>query len=383
MGSEKRKILLMGFFLVIALAAIVVLLLLCWPSSSKMFIGEESWTMPGGNPAHTAYLPFAPRASLQEKWNTRLEGPLTGPPVVTGDRVYVCCGNGLLYSLDLETGRPVWRFDAGSGIASMPAAFDGGLLLGTVDGRVLEVGPGGDLNWEVEVGGAVKSTPIPDGGRVYFGSSDNHVYCVSARDGSRIWSFEAEGPVELSPCLFEGQVFGVSYEGDLFALDARDGSLEWTYNSHEVPVVFPTADNGRVFLATEFMIHCADAQSGKLLWSYSTGPYIISNLAVRGNQLIAVRGGAGEESNTLSLDARTGDLLWNARSGESAAWTWIAATNEDVYLSGPDHFRALAVEAGTPSLEHELRKVLPETFTVTERFMLAGTDARKVYCYQE
>jgi outer membrane protein assembly factor BamB len=383
LASRTRKALIMAAFLALALAVVAGLLLLFWPSGDSIVVGEGDWAMPGGGPAHTAYLPFAPQGSLNEIWNTRLDGQPAGPPAVAGDRIYVSCDSGFLYSLELETGRPVWRYDAGSEITSMPAVFEGGILLGTMDGRVLNVGSRGELKWEVEVGGAVHSTPIPEEGYVYFGSSDSFVYCVSAEDGSRKWSFDAQSPVELSPCLYEKQVFGVSYEGDLFALDTADGKLNWTFRSLGVPVVFPSADNGKVFMATEFMIYCADAQSGKILWKNTPGPGVISNLAIRGNQVIAINGMAGGDSNALSLDTRTGDPLWNVNSGESPAWTWLVATNEDAYMSGPDHIRALTIESGTPVLDHKVNGILPETFTLTERHILAGTDSRKVYCFGE
>lgn len=373
----------MATSLIVALAIIVVLLLLFWPSSDHISIGEESWTMPGGNPAHTFYLPFAPRGPLKEKWSTRLEAQLAGSPAVAGDRVYVCCDNGYLYCLELDTGRPAWMYDAGSGVTSMPAVFEDGVLLGTVDGRVLAVGPHGDLKWELEVGGAVPSTPIPDKDSVYFGSSDGHLYCVSSLDGSQRWDFDAGSAVEQSPCLFEEQVFAVSYEGDLFALDAADGGLNWTFRSQGIPVVFPAADNGRVFLATEFMIYCSDAQSGKLLWEYSPGPNVISNLAVRGSQLVSVYGVPGGKGEALSLDNRTGDLLWNVNWGEAPQWTWIFASNEDVYVAGPSYLRALKVEDGTPAFDYALQGAIAKTLTVTERYLLVGTANRKVYCLEE
>jgi outer membrane protein assembly factor BamB len=369
---------------VLALAVAAAPLLLFWPSREEIVVGEASWTMPGGGPAHLSYLPFAPRGALRERWNTRLESALAGPPAVAGERVYVNCENGYLYCLELDSGRPAWRYDTTSGIASMPAVSEAGVFLGTLDGRVLSISPGGELNWEVEVGGAISSTPIPDGDRVYFGSSDSNVYCVDAGDGSTLWSFEAEGPVEVCPCIYEGQVYGVSLEGELFALDAKDGRLLWTYRSTGLPATFPSAEDGRVFLASEFELHCADAQSGKLLWSYAIGPSVISNFAVRGNQLVVVRGGGvGTESDTVSLDTRTGDLLWEAPSGATMDRTALFASNEDVYLCGIDNLRALAVESGIPSMEKELIGILPETLTITESYVLAGSDSRKVYCFEE
>jgi len=381
--SRWQRTLFAAVAISLALVVVLVPLLLFWPSSEEIIIDKASWTMPGGGPAHLSYLPLAPKRPLNERWSTRLDGELAGPPAVAGQRVYASCSNGYLYSLDLENGRPVWRFDAASGIASMPAVSEEGIFIGTLDGRVHCVGAGGESSWVVEVGGAVVSTPIPEGGRVFFGSSDGSVYCVDAGDGSMIWSFEAEGPVEISPCIYEGQVFGASYEGDLFALDEKDGTLIWTYRSMGVPVVFPSADDGRVFLATEYELHCADTQSGKSLWSYSVGPTVISNLAVRGPQLIVVRGGSNAVSDTFSLDVRTGDLLWDAVSGDTTGKTTLFATNEDVYMCGIDFLRAMSTESGAPSLESELRGILPETVTITESYVLAGTDARKVYCLQE
>jgi outer membrane protein assembly factor BamB len=373
----------MAAFLVLALAAASLLLAIFWPSEGGITVAEGDWGMPGGTPAHTAYLPFAPKDSLSERWNTRMEAKLVGPPAVAGGRVYVCCEDGSLYCLELETGRPVWKYDTGGMITSMPGVFEGGILLATQDGRVIKLGPGGKPDWEIEVGGAVRSTPIPQKGRVYFGSSDNHLYCVSAEDGAKKWSFDAQSPVEVSPCLYEEQVFAASFEGGLFALNAADGKLNWNARTQGIPVACPTADNGRVFLATEFMVLCSDAQSGRQLWKYNPGMVMISNLAVRGNQLIGLYGTAGRSCGAVSLDARTGDQLWNVSAGESPVWTWLAATNEGAYASGPGRFYALSVESGMAAMERQLAGVLPQTITVTERHILVGTDSRKVYCFGE
>ena len=369
----------------ITLALVVILtpLLLFWPSHEQIVVDEGSWTMPGGGPAHLSYLPFAPRGPLVERWNTRLEGQLAGPPAVAGGRVYVSCENGFVYCLDLDSGKPVWRFDAESGLASMPGVSEAGVFLGTLDGRVVSISPEGELNWEVGVGGTVNATPIPEGDRLFFGSSDRHVYCVDAGDGSILWSFEAQGPIETAPCVDAGQVYAVSYEGDLFALDARDGRLLWTYRTEGVPVACPATTDGKVFLANEFELHCADAQSGKVLWKYTTASTIISNLAVRGNQLLVVYGTPGNDASMMSLDDRTGDLLWQTSAGIAADWTSLYATNQDAYYCGVDGLHAMAVESGIPSLERELGGILPEGLTITESNVLAGSEARKVYCYGE
>lgn len=381
--SGRRGILIAALALALALTAVLTPLLLFWPSNERISVGEGDYPMPGGGPGHLFYLPYAPRGNLSQAWSTRLEDDLAGPAAVAGERVYVACGNGFLYCLDRGTGRPLWRFDAGGGVASMPSVSEEGIFLGTLDGRMLSVDARGRLKWELEVGGAVASSPVPHGGRLYFGSADNHLYCVRADDGSKVWDFDALSPLEASPCLYAGQVFCVSFEGDLCALAAEDGRLLWTYRTRGIPVGLPAADDGRVFLATETEVHCADVQSGRVMWKVTVGPVVISNLAVRGSQLIVVYGGRGEESHTISVDTRTGDKLWETPSGQTAEWTWLFATNQDAYLCGPDNLRALSVDSGIPSLAGELEGALPQTLAVTEQAIFVGSENRKVYCLVE
>lgn len=381
--SKARGALFLAVSLAVALAAAAAPIFLFWTSEDRIPVDKESWTMPGGGPAHTSYLSLAPKGILRERWSTRLEGAPVGPLAVAGGFAYAACDNGLLYALELETGKPLWRYDAGGGLTSMPAVFEGGVLVGTLDGRVVSVNPQGEQEWEFEAGGAVSSTPIPAQGRVYFGSDDGFVYCLSAQDGSLAWSFDAGSQISVSPCVFEDLVFAASYEGDLFALEAGSGRLSWTYRSGGLPAVHPAADDGRVFLATELAVSCLEAQSGKMLWEFNVSPFIISNLVLRGSKMMVARGAVGGAMEALCLDARTGDSLWTSYCGESPAWTGAAASNADLYLAGREGVLAVSAESGMPSLEYKLQGVVASTLTLTERFVLAGTDARKVYCLEE
>lgn len=382
-ASDRRKAFIQFVIAVAVVGIVIASLFLVRRSGGKITLGEADWSMPGGNPSHTSFLPFAPRDNLRELWGTRLEGEPAGPPATGGGRVYVCCKNGFLYCLDLESGRPLWKYDAGSGFTSMPAVCEEGVIAGTVDGRVFCVGAGGNLAWKVEVGGAVPATPVPHGGRVYFGSLDCSLYCVEAGTGRRKWVFRADAPIEVSPCVYEGQVFAITAGGDLVALAEGDGRLVWTYRCEEMPVSFPVGDEGRIYQATETTLHCAEAQSGKRLWSRFIGSRIVSNPALRGNQVQVVQGWKGSPSTTIALDARTGDPLWSVPTGETSGWTWLFSTTRDVYLAGPGQLRAVLAESGTPSMRWDGDGILPETLTVTRDRILVATDSRKVFCLGE
>ncbi len=98
-----------------------------------------------------------------EKWRTRLAAPLT-PPVVASGRVYVAEKDAhRVVALDAATGKRAWHYTAGARIDSPPTLH---------------------------------------GGRVFFGSTDGHVYALTASDGALQWRFRA------APALRQIMVYG-------------------------------------------------------------------------------------------------------------------------------------------------------------------------------
>jgi outer membrane protein assembly factor BamB len=67
-------------------------------------------------------------------------GRIDSSPVIVGRRVFIGGGDGVLYELDLETGRERSRFEAGGPISASPAVAGGRLVIGTLDGVVYCLG---------------------------------------------------------------------------------------------------------------------------------------------------------------------------------------------------------------------------------------------------
>lgn len=129
--------------------------------------------------------------------------------VVAGNRVYFgSVGDGIVYCLDSQTGKPVWRFPTG---------------------------------------GPVRLAPTVSGGRVYVGSDDGWVYCLGAEDGSVKWSLRAAPedwnvvgsgslvslwPVRTSVLVADGIAYFAAgiFESEgvlLYAVDAATGRIIW------------------------------------------------------------------------------------------------------------------------------------------------------------
>jgi len=156
-----------------------------------------------------ATVPKAARARWTFNWGSR-----TTPtaPTVAGQRVYVAGLDGVVRSLDAQTGETAWT---------------------------------------AYTGGAVRYPPTIWNGRAYVGSGDGYVYCLAAQSGEVLWRFRA-APIDrripvygrlqstwpaASGVLVEQGVAYVAagivnYDGThLYALDAATGQLKWQNNS--------------------------------------------------------------------------------------------------------------------------------------------------------
>jgi outer membrane protein assembly factor BamB len=130
-------------------------------------------------------------------------------PVVLGKTMFVASSLGdSVTALDLETGRQRWRFHAE---------------------------------------GPVRLAPVAWKDRVFFGSDDGHLYCLSAQQGRLLWKFRAvpsgrkilgDGrlisvwPVRGGPVLDDGKIYFAAgvfpFEGVfIYSLDAETGRVVW------------------------------------------------------------------------------------------------------------------------------------------------------------
>ena len=61
-------------------------------------------------------------------------------PAVAGNRVVVGSSDGVLYVLDLASGKKIWDFDATAAILASPAIVNGKIVVGDMDGRLYAFG---------------------------------------------------------------------------------------------------------------------------------------------------------------------------------------------------------------------------------------------------
>ena len=302
-------------------------------------VDECDWPMRGQSPARTFSYPCETAISTQtvadltQQWFFGADDVVTTSPVIVGDNVYVGDWSGRFYALDLETGEPIWTFDAAfhpsvyvGQIIGSPAVYDladgdqlvafgGGKTVYALDTR------NGDERWSFELnpdGGEgdpteIESAPVVADGMVVVGY-DGHdalgvragVIALDAATGELLWDFDPDLGAEPTGCvgvwsspsidLERRLVYAASancptspagwgdYTEAVFALDLDTGEPRWSFQPHEpnnddldfagAPNLYSVDGRDLVGLGNKDAAYYAlDRDSGELVWeTQATGP---------------------------------------------------------------------------------------------------------------
>jgi len=214
------------------------------------------------------------------------------------------------------SGRVEWRAQT-TGYVESSAAFagDGGVYIGSGDGRVYAINPSGSIRWTYQTGGPVDSSPaIGPGGEIYVGSCDHYLYCLSP-GGALNWRYATGNMIWSSPAVAsDGTIHFGGQDGCIYALNAN-GALKWRYNAGAAVWSSPAiASDGTVYYACGNGKLYALTSAGALKWSYASGTAADSSPAIGTNGVVYFGSGDGyfyaiNPNGTLRWRSYTGSLV--------------------------------------------------------------------------
>ncbi len=274
------------------------------------------WTQFRGNAALTGVAEDALPSALTLAWTFEASEGVESTAAIAGGSVYVGSRGGLLYAIELSTGKERFRYQAGGEIRSSPAVHDGIVYFGDEAGTFHAVDARtGARRWTFETGGAVTSSPNfavhGEQIRVVFGSYDNFLYAVDGKSGRLAWKLETESYVHATSAIAGGVVYLAGCDGFLRAVRASDGKelgkLELGGNTAASPAIA----GGRLFVGTfETEVVAAELEPFAIAWRFKdsarefpfyASPAVASALVVVG----------GRDKRVRALDAATGKERWS------------------------------------------------------------------------
>ena len=146
-----------------------------------------------------------------------------GSPAIIDNKVVVGTDGGKIVCYSEDGQKELWTFDQVAEQAmvySSPAVSEGIVVAGARDRNVYAL----DLNtgkpiWKFPTRGDVDSSPAISGGRVYIGSKDKRLYVLDLRTGKKLFDFVAGRGITATPAIGEGVVVIGDTGGNLYCLE--------------------------------------------------------------------------------------------------------------------------------------------------------------------
>ena len=183
-----------------------------------------------------------PQIAGRQVWSARLDSvqfPLA--VAVQGGSFVVAGTDGTVLALDAQSGRELWRGQAGAKLSAGVGSDGRFAAVVTTDNELVVLDKGAKL-WSTRLGSRTSTAPLVAGERVFVVGVDRVVHAFDVIDGHRLWTFQRAG--EALTLAQPGVL--AAYKNTLVAgigalmmgLDPTTGSVRW-----EVAVTSPRGTN--------------------------------------------------------------------------------------------------------------------------------------------
>ncbi len=272
-------------------------------------------------PKPTALQSVTPKIAGRLVWSARMDGAQFPLSVVARDGQFVVAStDGAVMALEAQTGRELWRAQAGAKLAA-GVGSDGRFASVVTRDNELVTFEGRAERWRQRLPSRVTTAPLVAGERVFVMGVDRVINAYDALDGRKLWTLQrpgdaltlAQGGVLMAfkNTLVAGQ------GGRLTGVDPLQGTIRWEVaignnrGTNEVErladLVGPALRLGDTICVRAFQsaVGCADAERGTLMWSRNTA----GATGLGGDALLLF--GADANDRIAAWKTATGEVAWN------------------------------------------------------------------------
>lgn len=373
------------------------------PMSLPPFVGNESWTQPGGNaqnaPGHIALNP-----TVRVAWTSNAGtgstkyGKITASPVAFGGRVFTLDAAAKVTAFNISGGGVAWSTSLVPEGERNPAnGYGGGLAIdngrlhaatgfGTVS--ALDLSNGRKL-WEVNIGSPVRASPTAAQDRVAMVTLEGELVVLSGRDGSELWRHRSiDSGASLinnsSPAIDGDVVVAPFSSGDVIALSLSNGQVLWSESLSRARLASslqsmsdaarPVIEGGVVYAVGHAgrMVATA-ARNGERLWSNTIGS--LQQPVVAGDTIFAV----DTQGQLHAVARQDGRTRWVVKLAGEGTWSGpVLAGNRLWAVSSKGRLVSVDALSGTVAGSQELGQAVFIGPIVAAGRMFVLTDAARL-----
>ena len=316
---------------------------------------DAPWPLRGGCPKRAGVSRNAGPQAAKVKWSVALPAGESSPAIAADRLVWVGTADGDVIALS-PGGTVVGALRTGGPVRSSPARSAAGLtVIGGSDGTLYGVeraplpqdagadanedgGDGGGsppLNrarWSRSLAPTSSSPSIGSDGTIYIGTADGKLVAVAGDGSATKWTAVTNDTLGSSPGLAQdGTVYVGSSDRRLYAF-TREGATKWSFETGAPILGSPVVGGDEtVYVGSSDGKLHAITADGKLRWTYATGGPITGCPAVRGGVLYV----GSDDKKLHAVATATGERIWTYETLGAVA-TPAIASDSTVYVGSGD-----------------------------------------------
>lgn len=220
--------------------------------------------------------------------------------------VYFSTRKGFVYFIDILEKKIIWKFEAQNPIICPPHLSAGKMFILDKENTIYCLDKGGELLWKKEIEENITSGVREYQGMIYLGTSEGGIFAFDSLNGEMFWNFQAEGAIRSGPVFASSTVIFSSDDGNLYFLNQK-GDLEDKIKIGSKIEATPLVDKNLLYFgARDHNFYCLDLISRRMKWKVKTGGGVISPPLSDKKRVFFV----SLDNVLYSLNKKSGSILW-------------------------------------------------------------------------
>lgn len=140
-------------------------------------------------------------------WSYKTDAPVYSDPSIYNDKLYVCSDDKNIYCMNLD-GSLNWKKDLNTTFISSCSFYEENVIVSGVNGIVYSLNANsGNENWQFKTAGTINGSTLVVNDKILVSSLDRNFYILNADDGSKFWEMSFESRLRAAPLVWKNFLF--------------------------------------------------------------------------------------------------------------------------------------------------------------------------------